>query len=92
MTHYVVVLTWATEGEDGSNVLGVTHTLEEAKEIFNETLEEERELAANNGWTVYEHSDDVFDAGEDGYYRDNYTKLYIQEVRQQHKINKEELT
>ncbi len=81
MTHYVVVLNWATEGDNGSNVLGVTHTMDDAKKIFNETLEEEKDLAENNGWVIYEDSDDVFDAGEGGYYRDNYTKLYIQEVR-----------
>lgn len=80
MKHYVVVLNWATEGDNGSNVLGVAHTLEEAKEIFNETFEEEKELAENNGWIVYECTSTVFDAGEDGYYNDNYTKLYIQEV------------
>jgi glycerate-2-kinase len=81
MTHYVVVLNWATEGDNGSNVLGVTHTIDEAQEVFNETLKDEKALAENNGWKIYEESNDVFDAGEDGYYRDNYTKLYIQEVR-----------
>jgi phosphoribosyl-dephospho-CoA transferase len=80
MKHYVVVLNWATEGDNGSNVLGVAHTLEEAKEIFDETFKEEKDLAENNGWKIYEESDKVFDAGEDGYYHDNYTKLYIQEV------------
>lgn len=80
MKHYVIVLNWATEGDNGSNVLGVAHTIDEAKEIFNETRQEEKELAENNGWEIYEDSDDVFDAGENGYYRDNYTKLYIQKV------------
>lgn len=80
MKHYVIVLNWATEGDNGSNVLGVAHTMDEAKEIFNETRQEEKELAENNGWEIYEDSDDVFDAGENGYYRDNYTKLYIQKV------------
>jgi hypothetical protein len=80
MKHFVVVLEWATEGDNQSNVLGVEHTLEAAKEIFNETLQEEKALAENNGWEIYEDTDRVFDAGEDGYYCQNRTKLYIQEV------------
>ena len=80
MTHYVVVLNWATEGDNGSNVLGVAHTLDEAKKIFNETLKEEKELAENNGWEIYEDEDVIFDAGEGGFYCDNHTNLYIQEV------------
>lgn len=80
MKHYVVVLNWAADYDTGSNVLAVTHTIDEAKEILNETREEEKDLAENNGWKIYEDSDLVFDAGEDGYYSGNYTKLYIQEV------------
>ena len=80
MKHYVVVLEWCTEGDNGSNVLGVTHDFYTAKQIFNDTIEEERELAANNGWAIYEHTDTVFDAGEDGFYCNNHSKTYIQEV------------
>ena len=80
MKHYVVVLEWSSEGENGSNVLGVTHNLDEARQIFNDTIEEERDLADNNGWTIYEHTDLVFDAGEDGFYCNNHSRTYIQEV------------
>ena len=80
MKHYVVVLEWATEGDNGSNVLGVTHNLADAKQIFDDTIEEEMDLATNNCWTIYEHTDSVFDAGEDGFYCNNHSKTYIQEV------------
>lgn len=80
MKHYVVVLEWASEGENGSNVLDVKHSLEEARQVFNETLEEERYIAENNGWEIYEDKDDTFDAGEDGGYTFNHSRLYIQGV------------
>ena len=80
MKHYVVVLEWSTEGDNGSNVIGVTHHIDDAKNIFNDTIAEERDLAANNGWTIYEDTDTVFDAGEDGFYCNNHSKTYIQEV------------
>ena len=46
MKHYVVFLEWSTEGDNGSNILGVVHSPEEAKEIFKETADEERALRA----------------------------------------------
>ena len=39
MKHYVIVNDWANEYESGTNVLGVTHSLEEAKEIREELIE-----------------------------------------------------
>ena len=80
MKHYVVFLEWATEGDNGANILSVEHSLEEAKAIFNDTVEEERELAENNGWEIYEDADMLFDAGEDGYYCANHSRVYIQGV------------
>ena len=80
MKHYVVVLAWSANDAEGVNVLGVTHSMDKAKQIFNETIEEERELAANNGWTIYEHTETMFDAGEDGWYNNNHSRVYVQEV------------
>lgn len=80
MKHYVVFLEWSTEGDNGSNILGVVHSPEEAKKIFKETADEERKLAEENGWEIYEDTDVEFDAGEDGYYCSNHSRLYIQEV------------
>ena len=80
MKHYVVFLEWSSEGECGSNILGVAHSFEEANKIFNNTVEEEKEIAENNGWEIYEDSDFCFDAGEDGFYAGNHSKVSIEEV------------
>lgn len=80
MMHYVIVLEWSTDGDCGSNVIGVTHTLEDAKKIFNETAMEEREWAIEHEWIIYEDIDVSFDAGENGMYSDNHSRLYIQGV------------
>ena len=80
MKHYVVVNDWANEYENGTTVLGVAHSLEEAKEIFNEFVEAEKMYAENHGFEIYDDCETVFDAGEDGYYITNHTNLYIQMV------------
>ena len=80
MKHFVIVNDWANEYESGTTILGVVHSLEEAKEIFNESLVEEKQYAEEEGFTIYDDCETVFDAGEDGYYSRNHTNLYIQMV------------
>lgn len=80
MMHYVVVLEWATDGDCGSNVIGVKHSLEEAKKLFNEIAADEREFAIEHEWIIYEDIDVSFDAGENGMYSANHSRLYIQGV------------
>ena len=80
MKHYVIVNDWANEYESGTNVLGVTHSLEEAKEIFNESLADEKQYAKEHGFTIYDDCETVFDAGEEGHYVSNHTYLYIQMI------------
>lgn len=80
MKHYVVVLEWAAEYECGSNVIGVAHSLEDAKRIFKEIAIEEKEYAIEHGWIIYDDLPTVFEAGQDGNYITNHTNLYIQEV------------
>lgn len=82
MKHYVVVLVWASEGENDSNILCVAHSFEEAKKVFDDTIDEERQIAEDNNWVIYENNDTVFEAGEDGHYCENHSKLYIMEVIQ----------
>lgn len=36
MKHYVVMFDWATDGNFHSEVIGVGHTLEEAKSLLNQ--------------------------------------------------------
>lgn len=80
MKHYVVVNDWANEYESGTNVLGVAHSLEEAKKIFNESLVDEKQYAEERGFEIYDDCETVFDAGEEGYYISNHTHLYIQMI------------
>jgi hypothetical protein len=78
--HYVVVSDWACEYESGCSVLGVAHSLEKAKSIFNMYVEEEKDLALNNEWEIFENCETVFDAGEEGYYARNHTNIFIEGV------------
>lgn len=84
MGHYVVINEWACSGfmEDcGVNIVGVAHSLEEAKSLFNSVVTIEKDLAVENDYEIYEDEDTIFDAGEEGYYVSNHTKLYIQKVK-----------
>ena len=78
--HYVIVLDWAYDYEAAVDILGVTHTYEEAKEIFDKQLAEEKKLVEEYGYTVETEDATTFDAGEEGYWSSNHTTLYIQGV------------
>lgn len=78
--HYVVVLDWASDYEGAVDILGVAHTYEEAKEIFDKQLAEEKKLVEEYGYTIETEDSTTFDAGEEGYWSRNHTTLYIQGV------------
>ena len=80
MSHFVIVNEFANEYENITTILGVAHSLEEAKEIFNQYLDDEKKYAEDHGFEIYDDCETVFDAGEDGYYINNHTNLYIQMV------------
>lgn len=80
MKHYVIVNDWVNEFESGVTILGVTHSLDEAKEIFNQFVEDEKSYAEEHGFEIYDDCETVFYAGEEGYYISNHTNLYIQMV------------
>lgn len=79
-SHYVVVLDWATEDDASTDILGVKHTLDDAKEIFAKHVAEEKQIAKDNGYAIEEENGVMFDAGIMGYWRDNHITLYIQGV------------
>ena len=81
MKHFVVVHDWADTYENGTTILGVAHTLEEAKLVFNESFDDEKRYAEEHDFTIYDECETVFDAGEDGSYMTNHTNLYIQMVQ-----------
>lgn len=80
--HYVIINDWANEYgcEHGVNIVAVTHTLEAAKKIFATVVAEEVAYANEQHWEIYENTDEIFDAGEEGYYSQNHTYMYIKEV------------
>ena len=78
--HYVIINDWANEYENGVSILGIVHSLEEAKRIFNECVAEEKQYAEEHDFEIYNDDDEDFDAGEDGYYVSNHTRVYIQGV------------
>ncbi|MEE1084958.1 MAG: hypothetical protein UH850_14625 [Paludibacteraceae bacterium] len=79
-SHYVVVLDWASQDSADTAILGVAHTLDDARAIFAEYIEEEKEAAINNEWYIETDTNDVFEAYEKGWYVANHTRLYIQGV------------
>ena len=81
MEHFVVINDWSNEYESGVTVLGVIHTLEEAKEIFNNSIKDEKNYAKENGFKIYTDSETEFDAGKDGFYATEHTRLYIQKIQ-----------
>lgn len=44
MEHYVVINDWSNDYECGVTILGVAHTSEEAKEIFNNSVGDEKKI------------------------------------------------
>lgn len=80
MEHYVVVLDWAVETDEAVTILGVTHTLEEAKQIFNANLPEQKGYTEEYGYEVYADDDTRYEAGVSGYWRTEHVALYIQGV------------
>jgi hypothetical protein len=80
MKHFVIICEWASGCERGTNVVGVEHSLEEAKEVLSRSLADERQYAKEEGLEIYADCDTEFDAGEDGNYTENHVYLYIQTV------------
>lgn len=80
MEHYVVINDWVNDLEYGIGILGVTHSLEEAIKIFNNSVGEEKKYANEHGYEIFEDSDVVFDAGKYGEYMVFHTRIYIQLV------------
>lgn len=80
MKHYVILSDWAMNDAEGVDITAVTHTLEEAKEIFAKVVVDEKKYAEENDWEIFEDTDVEFDAGEEGYYAAEHARFYIQEV------------
>ena len=81
MKHYAVILDWASDGERDVSVKAITHTIEEAKVIFAELVDYEKNIAKENHYDVIEDdTDSEFYAYEEGWESLEHTRLYIKEV------------
>lgn len=78
--HYVIINDCVIGCDYAVAILGVVHTLEEAKKIFNEYAAEEKQYAEEHNFEIYNDDEVDFDAGEDGAYMSNHTRVYIQGV------------
>lgn len=80
MKHYVVMLDLATNDDFHSEVIGVGHTLDEAKSILNGPLAQEKRFAEEFDYKIETNTDTEFVAYEDGFYSGEHTHLWIEEV------------
>ena len=78
--HYVVIRDWAENDTRATDIMGIGHSLAEAKDIFEDVVGEEREYAQDHGYTVDEDTDVLFESGIEGSYSDHHTTLYIQVI------------
>lgn len=88
MMHYVIVNEWMDEDKGAVSILDVVHSPEEAEIVFGKYVANEKQYAENHGFKIYEDSNTVFDAGEEGYYVSNHTRLYIEVVKQRYEMSK----
>ena len=80
MEHYVVIRDSAFDYDGKVAILGVTHSLDEAKAIFYDCVRWDRNDAEECEYAVYTDNEEEFDAGEEGYYAKDHIRLYIQKV------------
>lgn len=80
MKHYVIINDYRDDYEGEVLILGVVHSWEEATEIFQRELIEERKRAEDLGYDVNEDTEVCFTAEWEEEWSGNYTKLYIQKV------------
>ena len=77
--HYAVIVDWAQDGDYEISVIGITHTLEEAKEIFNDRRSFEKRNAEESGWTVTLDENFHYEVSSEKNC-DEYAHLWIQGV------------
>jgi proteasome lid subunit RPN8/RPN11 len=84
MTHFVVVYDYSVTGFSSfevlvrdTNIVGITHTLEEAKVLLSEASADEKQYAQENNWDILVDTDVEFKAGEPGNHENEYAHYYI---------------
>lgn len=76
--HYIVTAEWCVDGDEGSEVVGVYHSLPIAQTAFKLRVNEsERKEAEELGYEVFEDTPMLFDAGIDGFYGTDHMTVQI---------------
>lgn len=79
--HWIVYAEWCVDYQDGHQIIGVYHSKAEAVEALkNMVNSDDRLLAEEYGYTIYEDSDTCFDSGKDGEYVTDHIHAGIEEV------------
>lgn len=79
--HWVVVAEWCVDYEGGHCIVGVFHSEAEALAAFDKRVSTDDRLLANEyGYEIYEDSDRMFDSGKDGYYCHDHITVEVVEV------------
>ena len=87
MKHYVIIHDYAAESgknhddvSSGTEIVGIAHSHDKAKEKLAKASADERQYAKENGWVVQVDSDEAFAAGEANNYDREHTDFYIEEI------------
>ena len=81
MKLYVIYAEWCVDYEGGSELVGAYKTLEEARNVLKKRVDgDERILADEYGYKIYDDSPNIFDAGREGEYTVNHTMVKIEPV------------
>ena len=78
--HYAVCLDAAIDDEHEFEIIGVCHTLEKAKEVFEAQKAKEQENVEYNNLDVIEEDDTSFSAYLNGYYDSDHIDIFIKTV------------
>lgn len=78
--HYAVCLDSAIDDEHEFEIIGVYHTPEKAKEVFEAQKAKEQENVEYNGLDVIEEDDTSFSAYLDGNYNSDHIDIFIKTV------------
>ena len=82
MKHYVVLFDWALylALASGTDIVGIAHSLEKAKEILATASADEKAYAKKHDWEVLINSDVEFSARDISDGNNEYAHFYIKEV------------
>ena len=81
MKYYVVVAEWCVDYQAGHRVVGVyTSETDAVAALDKRVSSDDRLLAEEYGYKIYEDNKTCFDAGIDGYYIQDHLYVGIEEV------------